>query len=592
MAETMVVEEKRDKPKDYRKVIRGLLRYVQKEWPTLLLVFILVILSNIIMLFGPRFSGWAVDALAGGPGNVQMNLVIRNALLMLGCYVSASFLNFIMARLGVRASQNVIREMRQDTFDKIVELPLSYIDTHQAGDLVSRISYDLEVVSESLTHDVVQIAASFLMVTGSLIMMLSISPALTIIFLLMVPATTLFTKYRIGKTRPLFSARSRKLGEMNGYVEEILSGQKTIRAYDKEQFFAGEFDEINEDSIGAYYKADYQAALNGPSVMLISNLSLAFVSLFGALLYLNGNFALGNLSAFILYSRRFSGPINEMANIVAELQSAASAAERVFTLLENPSEPADKEDAVVLKDIEGEVEFRNVDFSYIPGVPVIKDMNLKARKGSLTAIVGPTGAGKTTIINLLMRFYDPDQGQILIDGHATVDVTRKSLRRSFAMVLQDSWLFNGTVRENIAYGKPEATLAEIRRAAEAAHIADFIDQQPEGYDAEIRDGASNLSQGQRQLMTIARAMLLDTPMLILDEATSNVDSRTEIQIQDAMNRLIEGRTSFVIAHRLSTIQNADHILLVKDGRIKEQGTHTELLAQGGEYYDLYHSQFA
>ncbi|NLF20544.1 MAG: ABC transporter ATP-binding protein [Clostridiaceae bacterium] len=589
---TNLEEELPGKPKDYRKVIRGLLRYLSKEWLIFTVVFGLVILSNLMLLWGPRFSGNAIDALGIGMGTVAFELVVRNAVLMLLCYVGSAAATYIMTLLGVRASQKIIREMRQDTFDKIVELPLAYIDSHQAGDLVSRISYDLDVVNQSLTHDIVQIAAGTFMVAGSLYMMLSLSPALSAIFLLMVPVTVLFTSYRVKKTRPLFSRRSKKLGQMNGYVEEILSGQKTIRAYDKETFFSGEFDDINATSIDAYYKADYQSAFNGPSVMFISNLSLALVSLFGALLFLQGGFTLGGLSAFILYSRRFSGPINEVANLVAELQSAASAAERVFTLLEQPSEPADKADAVTLTEVRGEVEFRDVSFSYIPDVPVIKGMNLTAKPGSLTAIVGPTGASKTTIINLLMRFYDPQEGEILIDGHSTLDVSRQSLRRSFAMVLQDSWLFNGSIRENIAYGRPEAKLEDIRRAAQAAHIDEFIDAQPEGFDTQISDGAGNLSQGQKQLLTIARAMLLDTPMLILDEATSNVDSRTEIAIQDAMNRLIEGRTSFVIAHRLSTIQNADHILLVADGQIKEQGTHDDLLSRGGAYAKLYQSQFS
>ena len=423
---TNLEEELPGKPKDYRKVIRGLLRYLSKEWLIFTVVFGLVILSNLMLLWGPRFSGNAIDALGIGMGTVAFELVVRNAVLMLLCYVGSAAATYIMTLLGVRASQKIIREMRQDTFDKIVELPLAYIDSHQAGDLVSRISYDLDVVNQSLTHDIVQIAAGTFMVAGSLYMMLSLSPALSAIFLLMVPVTVLFTSYRVKKTRPLFSRRSKKLGQMNGYVEEILSGQKTIRAYDKETFFSGEFDDINATSIDAYYKADYQSAFNGPSVMFISNLSLALVSLFGALLFLQGGFTLGGLSAFILYSRRFSGPINEVANLVAELQSAASAAERVFTLLEQPSEPADKADAVTLTEVRGEVEFRDVSFSYIPDVPVIKGMNLTAKPGSLTAIVGPTGAGKTTIINLLMRFYDPQEGEILIDGHSTLDVSRQS----------------------------------------------------------------------------------------------------------------------------------------------------------------------
>ncbi len=592
MAESpMIVEEIRDKPQDRKKVFNGLLRYLSTETPMLLLSILLIILSNVIALLGPYFAGLSIDAMGLGANDVRFRLVVQMAVLMLSTYVVSSVLQYILTRMVARVSQRIVRRMRQDTFDKIVELPLSYIDTHQTGDLVSRISYDLDVVSQTLTHDIIQVTASLITVVGSFLMMVSISPIMSVIFLGIIPVTVLFTLYRVRKTRPLFRKRSKKLGEMNGYVEEILSGQKTIQAYNKQEFFSSGFQEINYDSIEAYYDADYQAAINGPSVTLISNLSLALVSMFGALFFLQGRLTLGNLSSFILYSRRFSGPINMIANIVAELQSAASAAERVFNLLEQPSEPEDKEDAIVLTNPKGEVEFKDVEFSYIPGVPIIKNLTLKAKAGSLTAIVGPTGAGKTTLINLLMRFYDPQSGEIRIDGHSTRDITRQSLRRSFAMVLQDTWLFSGSIKENIAYGKPEATDEEIRLAAEAAHIDSFIAAQPDGYDSIVSDGADNLSQGQKQLLTIARAMLLDTPMLILDEATSNVDSRTEVYIQDAMNTLIKGRTSFVIAHRLSTIQNADHILLVMDGQIKEQGTHDELLARDGEYAKLYNAQF-
>jgi ATP-binding cassette subfamily B multidrug efflux pump len=585
-------EEIELKPKNYRKTLAGLLKYVRPEAPGLALAVILVLAANILALIGPRLSGEAIDAMGIVPGQADYRTTVAKALFMLACYAGSAMLNYLLVRLIVRLSQKIIRTMRQDTFNKIVELPLSYIDTHQAGDLVSRISYDLDVVSQSLSHDMVQIAASILAVVGSLIMMISLSLSLSLIFLLIVPATVIFTIYRIKKTRPLFRLRSKKLGEMNGYVEEILYGQKTIQAYDQEEYFSCRFGEINADSIEAYYKADYQAAMNGPSVTLISNLSLSLVSMFGALLFLQGRVSLGHLTSFILYSRRFSGPINEIAAILAELQSALSAAERVFTLLEQPSEPPDKAGATELQDVKGEVEFRNVSFSYLPEIPVLKNINLRTKPGSLTAIVGATGSGKTTLINLLMRFYDPDEGCILIDGQPVLDVTRRSLRRSFAMVLQDTWLFKGTIRDNIAYGRPEATLDQIRAAAEAAHIDNFITAQPEGYDSIISDGAENLSQGQKQLLAIARAMLLNTPLLILDEATSNVDSRTEIAIQDAMNKLIAGRTSFVIAHRLSTIQKADNIILIADGQIEEQGTHQELLTKGGAYAKLYQAQFA
>ncbi|HHU13137.1 MAG TPA: ABC transporter ATP-binding protein [Clostridiaceae bacterium] len=587
-----MTEEKRAKPKDYRKTLRGLLAYLRREWIMLLFAFSLILVSNVLALWGPQLSGQAIDAMGGNSGQLNIPLTVQKALLMLAAYSGAAILNYAVTRLVVRLSQRVVKRMRQDTFNKIVELPLAYIDTRQTGDLVSRISYDLDVVSQSLTHDIIQIGASVITVVGSLIMMIRLSLDLSLVFLLIVPATIVFTIYRIRKTRPLFRKRSKKLGEMNGYVEEILYGQKTIRAYNQEEHFASEFRVRNIDSMDAYFKADYQASMNGPSVTLISNISLALVSMFGALLFIAGRFSLGNLTAFILYSRRFSGPINEVAALIAELQSALSAAERVFTLLAEPAEPADKDGALDLTDVKGEVEFDQVSFAYEPGKPVIRNLNLKAKAQSLTAVVGPTGAGKTTLVNLLMRFYDPQAGEIRIDGYPIQDVTRSSLRQSFAMVLQDTWLFQGSIRDNIAYGKPEASLEDVKRAARAAHIDAFIEAQPNGYDTIISDGATNLSQGQKQLLTIARAMLLDSPLLILDEATSNVDSRTEIKIQDAMNKLIEGRTSFVIAHRLSTIQNADTILLVSDGEIIEQGTHAELLANKGAYEDLYRAQFA
>ncbi|MGI6507608.1 MAG: ABC transporter ATP-binding protein [Saccharofermentanales bacterium] len=589
---TVTSKQKEHKTRDYRKVFRGLVKYVKPEWPSFLIGLVLLLLANILALAGPRLSGEAVDAMGIAAGGVQFDAVLTKSLLMLAAYAGSAILNYMMVRLIARTSKRVIYRMRQDTFEQIIDLPLSYIDTHQAGDLVSRISYDLDVVSTAISQDIIVIAASMITVVGSLVMMFRMSVALSMAFLALIPITVLFTIYRIKKTRPLFRKRSRKLGEMNGYVEEILFGQKTIGAYRKESFFTEEFRGINEEASDAHYRADYQAALNGPSVTLISNLSLALVAMIGVSLFLKGGFTIGILTSFILYSRRFSGPINEIAAIIAEMQSALSAAERVFTLLEQPPEPPDAKHALPLENVRGVVEFDRVSFAYTEDQPVIKNLSIKTKPGELLAIVGSTGAGKTTLINLLMRFYDPQEGEIRIDGKNLLDVTRDSLRRSFAMVLQDTWLFQGTIRDNIAYGKPEATLEEVRRAAEAAHIASYIESLPRGYDSLISDSASNLSQGQKQLMTIARAMLLDTPMLILDEATSNVDSQTEIVIQDAMNKLVQGRTSFVIAHRLSTVRNADQIVLLRDGQVVEQGTHDELLARGEAYADLYQAQFS
>ncbi|MBQ8598698.1 MAG: ABC transporter ATP-binding protein, partial [Oscillospiraceae bacterium] len=393
------------------------------------------------------------------------------------------------------------------------------------------------------------------------------------------------------QVRPLFSKRYRALGAMNGYVEEIISGQKTTKSYHQEETMISRFDIKNEEACDAYYRADYFGSMTGPVVNFINNLSLALVSMFGALLFLFGNLTLGNLSSFVLYSRKFSGPINEVANIIADLQSAMSAAERVFLLIDEDPEPEDAPDAIELKDPKGHVVIEHLRFGYDPEKPIIHDLSLEAKPGSLVAIVGPTGAGKTTIINLLMRFYDPQSGTITIDGYDSQKLTRKSLRKAYSMVLQDTWLFHGTIAENIAYGRPDATMEEIINAAKAAHVHHFIERLPKGYDTVLNEDGVNISQGQKQLLTIARAMLMNSHMLILDEATSNVDTRTEIQIQAAMRELMKNKTCFVIAHRLSTIQHADTILVVQHGDIVEQGKHDELLAKNGAYAGLYKSQF-
>ena len=468
---------------------------------------------------------------------------------------------------------------------------MRFFDGHQTGDIISRVSYDIDTVTSSLSNDFLQIAASSIMVLGSLGMMLTISPPLIVVFVVTVPISVLFIRYRTRTIRPLFSRRSAKLGELNGLVEEIISGQKTTKAYHQEETMIGRFDAKNEEAVQAYYKADYYGSTVGPSVNAINNLSLALISVFGALLFLRGSISLGNLSSFVLYSRKFSGPINEMANIISELQSACSAAERVFRLIDEESEPADAPQALELTDVQGDVQMEHIHFGYDPDKTIIHDLSLHAKPGSLVAIVGPTGAGKTTIINLLMRFYDPQSGSIRMDGHDSRDITRKSQRAAYTMVLQDTWLFYGTIYENIAFSRPGATREEVIEAAKAAKIHSYIMQLPDGYDTVITEDGMNISQGQKQMLTIARAMLSDAKMLILDEATSNVDTRTEQQIQSAMRELMQDRTCFVIAHRLSTVQNADTILVVQHGDIVEQGSHEQLMQQGGVYAGMYHSQF-
>ena len=506
-------------------------------------------------------------------------------------YLLSSLFSYVLSVLMIRLSQKVVFQMREDVFRHLVELPVRYFDSHQTGDIISRISYDIDTVNASLSNDLLQVATSFITVVGSLIMMLAISPLLVLVFAVTIPISIVFTRYMTRKVRPLFRNRSLKLGELNGFVEEIITGQKTIKAYHQEQTMVGRFDVKNKEAVDAYYNADYYGSMTGPSVNFINNLSLSLISMFGAILFLFGKLGLGALSSFVLYSRKFSGPINEIANIISELQSACAAAERVFLLIDEPVEPEDVPGAAMLDHVRGSVEMEHIRFGYLPDKTVIQDLSLKAEPGNLVAIVGPTGAGKTTVINLLMRFYDPDAGHIHLDGKEIRQVTRKSLRLAYAMVLQDTWLFHGSIFDNIAYGKKNATREEVEAAAKAAKIHSYISRLPEGYDTILNEDGMNISQGQKQLLTIARAMLLDANMLILDEATSNVDTRTEIQIQEAMRTLMKGKTCFVIAHRLSTIQNADTILVVRNGDIVEQGDHHSLMERGGVYAGLYRSQF-
>ena len=575
---------------DVRYVLRNLWKYLYRYRFGMFAVLALSLLSNVLALLGPRLSGAAIDAITGGE-HVNFPSVYRYALLMLAFYAVSAGLSFLISVYMVRLSQKIVSAMRCDAFQSISRLPVGFTDRHAIGDILSVISYDIDTLSTSLAHDVVQILSSVVTVVGSLYMMLTISPLLILVFAVTIPLSVFITRFITSRTRPLVRARSRKLGELNGFVEEMLSGLKTAKAYNREDYTIDRFDKKNEEAVQAYYKSEYYGSTTGPSVSFVNNLSLSLVSVFGALLYLWRYMSLGDVSSFVLYSRKFSGPINEVANIIAELQSALAAGERVFRLIDEPPEMPDAPDAVELENAQGLVEMKNVSFGYEKNRVILHDLSLVAKPGSVTAIVGPTGAGKTTIINLLMRFYDRLSGEILIDGRPIEKYTRKSLRRNFAMVLQDTWLFGGTVYENIAYGNPAATLEDVKRAAERARISYFIEQLPNGYDTVLTENGGNISKGQKQLLTIARAMLLDASMLILDEATSNVDTQTEIRIQDAMLQLMKNKTCFVIAHRLSTIQNADNILVLDHGDIVEQGTHDELMARGGFYKKLYQAQF-
>ena len=576
--------------------------YMMKYWPLFVLAIILTLASNQLSLLGPKYSGDAIDAIAA-EGGVNFDAVWSNVIKMLVCYIASAILSYLLAVLMIQLSQKIVYTMRRQLFEKLTSLPVGYFDTHATGDIISRISYDIDTVNASLSQDLVQVMTSIYTVIGSLVFMWQISKPLIIVFAITVPISIVFTRYRSKRVRPLFHKRSQKLGELNGYAEEMLSGSGTIRAYNREGTIGGRFDRRNADAMDAYYRAEYCGAVLGPSVNFINNFSISLIMIFGGILYMysqNGTAAagslffisLGGVAQFVQYSRKFAGPINEFANILTEFQSAFSAAERVFRIIDEEPERADAGNAVSLPEVSGCVELQNVTFGYTPEKTILRDISVLANPGKTVAIVGPTGAGKTTIINLLMRFYDVSAGDIYVDNHEIRDIRRDSLRKAYTMVLQDTWLFHGTIFENIVYGKEDATLEEVKAAARAARIDSYIEHLPDGYDTVLSDDGVNISKGQKQLITIARAMLSETTMLILDEATSNVDSRTEIKIQQAMSELMRGRTCFVIAHRLSTIQNADLILVLQDGRITERGTHDELLQLGGFYSTLYNSQFS
>ena len=576
------------KGRDTKYIYTRLWQYLSHYKYLLIIAVLLSAASAVLGITGTSLAGSAIGAISGE----SEHHVFYYLVLMIILYAISTLISYLLSVLMISLSQKIVSKMRIDVYNKLVKLPVGFFDRKQAGEIVSTISYDINTVNESLSNDFLQIVSSVVTVVYSFVLMLIVSPLLILVFVVTIPMSIIFTKVIGGIVRPIFRKRSTTLGEMNGYVEEMIAGHKTIKTYGAESAVIRGFDEKNDAAAQAYTRAEANGTMTGPTVNLINNLSLALVNIVGAILYMSGGvLTLTGLSQFVLLSRKFSGPINQIANIYADIQSALAASERVFRLIDEPAEPDDAESAMLLADSQGNVELSHVRFGYDESRVILKDLSFSAPQGSVIAIVGPTGAGKTTVINLLMRFYDINSGKITVDGNDIYSLTRDSLRRSYTMVLQDTWLFHGTIFENVAYGREGVTEEEVISVCKAAKIHNYIMSLPEGYNTVLSESAINISKGQKQLLTIARAMLIDSNMLILDEATSNVDSKTERDISDAMVKLMKNKTCFVIAHRLSTVRGADRILVVRDGDVAEQGTHEQLLSMDGFYSELYYSQF-
>ncbi len=580
-----------NRPNDSKRTLKRLFSYLAEYKLTVAVIILCCLISNVLALIGPSLAGKAINAASAGAGKVDFALIGRYVALMAIFYIVSSIVNAIIQLIMVRVGKRITYRMRSDVFNKLMTLPVSYFDVHQTGDIISRVSYDIEQVGTSLVTDVTSVLTNVITIFGSLVMMIIVSPVLSLVVLVTMPLIVIYTAVLRKKVHPRYKRRSVAYGALNGFSEEMLGGHKTIQGYSYEDKANERFDSVSYEASEAFYRAENLAQTMGPAVNVVNSLTLMFTAILGSILYISGYVNLGQISSFVLYSRKFSNPVTEISNVINEMFSALAAAERVFDLLDEEPESEDISGSIELTSCSGHVEMKNVSFGYVPGKTILSGLDLDAKPGSQIAIVGPTGAGKTTIINLLMRFYDVDEGEICIDGRNIKEYTRKSLRGAYAMVLQDTWLFRGTIFENIAYGKENATMEEVVAAAKAAHIHSFIMRLPNGYDTVIDADGNNISKGQKQLLTIARAMLYDARILILDEATSNVDTTTERQVQAAMKKLMEGKTCFTIAHRLSTIRGADNILVIEHGKVVQQGTHEQLMASGGPYYELYSAQF-
>lgn len=587
-----------EKAKDFKGSIGKLIRYLGKYWAAIVAVMIVAAISTVFSVLGPKIMGKATTALAegllnkiSGTGGIDFSYIGKVLLFTLGLYILSAVFSFIQGMIMTGITQKTCYRMRRDISQKINRMPMKYFESRTNGEVLSRITNDVDTLGQSLNQSITQIITSVATLIGTLVMMLSISPLMTLIALIILPVSAMLISLVIRHSQKYFRQQQEYLGHINGQVEEVYGGHLVIQAFNKEEETVAEFNRTNDMLYRSAWKSQFLSGLMQPIMQFVGNLGYVGVAISGGMLAIRGTITIGDIQAFIQYVKNFTQPIQQIAQVANQLQSMAAAAERVFEFLAEEEEDIQVEDPVKLSEIRGSVEFSHVKFGYNPDQIIIKDFSAKVLPGQKIAIVGPTGAGKTTMVKLLMRFYDVNDGAILVDGHDIRDFNRQELRDAFGMVLQDTWLFQGTIMENIRYGRLDATDEEVIAAARAAHAHHFIQTLPGGYDMELNEDASNVSQGQKQLLTIARAILADNRILILDEATSSVDTRTEIRIQKALDNLMKGRTSFIIAHRLSTIRNADLILVMRDGDIVEQGTHEELLARNGFYAELYNSQF-
>jgi ATP-binding cassette subfamily B protein len=590
-----------EKAKDFKGTFRRLTRYLKPHTGKLMIVLIAAILSTIFSIVSPKILGDATTILFKGfmakmqgvPGaGIDFDAIRTIMLWLAGLYLLSSLFAYIQQYVMAGVAQRTVYDLRKDVYNKLGRLPLKYFDARTHGETLSRVTNDMDNISGTLQQSLTQMITSVVTLVGVIVMMLTISPLLTLVVILTLPLSVVVTIMVAKRSQKHFVAQQKHLGELNGHVEEMYTGHKVVKAFGRERQSMEQFDEVNDKLYDAGWRAQFISGTIMPLMSFVGNIGYVIVSVVGGVLVTRRAIEIGDIQAFIQYSRQFTQPITQLANIANVIQSTVASAERVFEVLDEEEEVSEHTAPAELKQPLGDVTFENVSFGYKADQLLIEDMNVDVKHGQTVAIVGPTGAGKTTLINLLMRFYELNQGKITIDGTDITALRRSELRSLFGMVLQDTWLFNGTIRDNIGYGREGATEQEIIRAAEAAHADHFIRTLPEGYDTVLNEEASNISQGQKQLLTIARAILANPSILILDEATSSVDTRTELYIQKAMNELMKDRTSFVIAHRLSTIRDADLILVMNKGSIIEQGTHEELLSQGGFYADLYNSQFS